>query len=104
MTYAGWTLTRPSGEHQSRLDGECLDPAGAFCYLSGPLSGVDLASGASRCSMAKQRRPAKPPRVKALPSSTRPEPAVRQAPDVRPAPSAATPPPQRRSTYIEAVA
>ena len=52
--------------------------------------------------MAKQRRPAKPPRVKALPSTARPGPPIRRVSAAsRVAP---VPPPQRRSTYIEAVA
>jgi tetratricopeptide (TPR) repeat protein len=51
--------------------------------------------------MTKQRRPSKPPRAKALPSSAEtgtPAPAV--DPPSRPAPA----PPPRRSTYVEAVA
>jgi tetratricopeptide (TPR) repeat protein len=52
--------------------------------------------------MAKQRRLAKPPRAKALASTARPELPIRRPQEP---PAVATPsPPQRRSTYVEAVA
>jgi tetratricopeptide (TPR) repeat protein len=51
--------------------------------------------------MTKQRRPSKPTRAKALPSAEPRMPARQEPP--RPSPAIA-PPPQRRSTYFEAVA
>src|SRR5204862_7511344 len=79
-----------------RRDGlRALDRFGLFCYVSRLRS-------ARRCVMAKQRRPSKP--VKAKPASSSVVQAGRRP--LRPQTPAQAPqePPQRRSTYVEAVA
>ena len=80
-----------------------LDLIQTFCYFTAAFSTRQSPriSRAQVSSMAKQRRSTKPLRAKALTSSVRPTLKGRAAP---PAPPPAPARPQRRSTYIEAVA